>query len=399
MSGLYIHVPFCVRKCNYCDFCSVGIGDGDDVLTERMVDCIIKEMDSVLSVSHCCDETDAKDVADRFESIRDIDTVFIGGGTPSILPVKQMERLLSAVGRFAHKNGLDIKEFTIECNPGTVDEDKLSLYKSFGINRLSFGLQSANDDELKTLGRIHTYKEFLKSYELARSVGFDNINIDLMNAIPGQTKKSLNKTLDEIISLEPEHISAYSLIIEEGTPFYDKYVDGAPFDEDEDRSFFQLTHEKLTYAGFDHYEISNYAKKKSTNACIHNLNYWNRGNYIGIGPAAASHFNGIRKTNTREINKYMDYIESGTDTTEEKEILDREKQLIEVVYLGLRTSDGIVFDDLKRGFALDINNAFKNKILSMKNEGLADYDESRLWLTPSGWWVSDYLITELIELI
>ncbi len=422
-TGLYVHVPFCVRKCNYCDFCSVGIGCGDDELTERMVDCLIRELN------------DPGLTGNRFVlDHRNISTVFIGGGTPSILPAKQVERLLSAIRDRIGTYGSDAgdggsisdgpTEFTIECNPGTVDEDKLRLYKEYGVNRLSFGLQSANDDELKTLGRIHTYDEFVGSYKLARSVGFDNINIDVITAVPGQTKRSLNRTLEEVIKLEPEHVSAYSLIIEEGTPFFEKYRDVPPTDEETDRAFFEMTHEMLTGAGYVHYEISNYAKKrcitndgsvsesdengfkninkKNSYACLHNLNYWNRGNYIGIGPAASSHMNGVRKTNTNDLNEYIKSVETGAAPVEEIEELSVDQQITEAIYLGLRTAYGIAFDELSQEFGKDIKSLIlcgsKNKTIEkMIEAGFMDVRDDRLTLTPKGWWISDSIVSELIE--
>ena len=387
--GLYVHIPFCVRKCNYCDFCSVGIGQGDDETTGRMVDCLVKELN--------------KAFVDRPSLKDEVSTVFIGGGTPSVLPVGQMERLLASINDAAGNSVCDINEieFTIECNPGTVNEEKLKLYKKYGVNRLSFGLQSVNDDELNTLGRIHTYEEFLESYKLARSVSFENINVDIMTAIPGQTKESLCHTLDEVISLNPEHISAYSLIIEEGTPFFDKYCDNPPIDEETDRAFFEMTHEMLTDAGYEHYEVSNYAKKGYT--CRHNMNYWQRGNYIGIGPAASSHVDGVRKTNTKDLRKYMECIEAGADPVEETESLTKEQKLTETIYLGLRKSDGIVFDDLKNVFDFDLRSklterTIKEEFLKLEKDGLVSLDDKRIKLSPSGWWISDSIIARMIDL-
>lgn len=363
--GLYIHIPFCLRKCNYCDFCSIGIGKGDSELTGRLTDCLIIEMSKYV--------------------LADVNTVFIGGGTPSILPVDEMDRLLSAISESV---GI-VTEFTIECNPGTVDEEKLRLYKNYGVNRISFGLQSVNDDELRMLGRIHTYSDFLDSYKLARDAGFDNINIDLMTAVPGQTDDSLLHTLREVIALEPEHISAYSLIIEEGTPFFDKYSDEPPIDEDTDRVFFEMTHELLAEAGYEHYEVSNYAKPGYE--CEHNLNYWRRGNYIGIGPAAASHMDGVRKTNTKDLYKYMDHIEEGDNPAEESEFLTKVQQLTEAIYLGLRTSEGINADDYD---VLPIDT-----IKEFAEKGYLSLTDSRIKMTPSGWWVSDTIISKLLDTI
>ncbi|MBQ7200729.1 MAG: radical SAM family heme chaperone HemW [Eubacterium sp.] len=384
MCGLYIHIPFCVRKCNYCDFCSVGIGDGDAELTDRLVSCLIRELEQ-LNIT--------RDHADRFSGFT---SVFIGGGTPSILPVKQMERLLIAV----NKTDFIKPEFTIECNPGTVDKEKLLLYREHGVNRISFGLQSVNEDELKSLGRIHNYADFLTGYNLARKIGFDNINIDLMSAIPGQTPESFRHTLEEVISLAPEHISVYSLIIEEGTPFYDKYHGRSPIDEDTDRQLYEMTHEMLTSAGYLHYEVSNYARLKNDEnsyACKHNLNYWRRGNYIGIGPAASSHINGMRRTNTTDIDEYISRIKSGSKPYDEVEYLTSDQQLIEAIYLGLRTSEGIDFRILSDEFDFDIQRKLSPDLLDYwRREKLVNISDDKLVLTPLGFWFSDSIINQLI---
>ena len=437
MCGLYIHIPFCVRKCNYCDFCSVGIGDGDAELTDRLVSCLIRELEQL--------NTD-RDPADRFSGFT---SVFIGGGTPSILPVKQMERLLIAVNKridpdyISNRNSntttedhIDIPErsitnkpeFTIECNPGTVDREKLLLYREHGVNRISFGLQSVNEEELKMLGRIHDYDAFINSYYLARKIGFDNINIDLMSAIPGQTPESFRHTLEEVISLAPEHISGYSLIIEEGTPFYDKYHGQSPIDEDTDRQLYEMTHEMLTSAGYLHYEVSNYAKLRNAHnksgkncdtdttlsdqisniyntgyieensyACNHNLNYWRRGNYIGIGPAASSHINGMRRTNIINIDEYINRIETNQKPYDETEHLTSDQQLIEAIYLGLRTSEGIDLRILSDEFAFDLHSKLSQDLLDLwQRQKLIIVSDDKLVLTPLGFWFSDSIINQLI---
>ena len=388
--GLYVHIPFCVRKCKYCDFCSVGIGDGDEILTGRMVDCLIRELEEYGRSG----QVPGSAVKDEIQADR-VDTIFIGGGTPSVLPVRQMERLLGAIREYIDGSRWEVTEFSVECNPGTVDEEKLRLFRAFGVNRLSFGLQSVHEEELKALGRIHTYQEFRESYELARQLGFDNINIDIMTAIPGQTTESLRHTLEELTRLKPEHISAYSLIIEEGTPFYDRYHEKPPIDEETDRRFFDLTHEMLTVAGYDHYEVSNYADK-SDHRCRHNLNYWRRGNYIGIGPAASSHRNGVRKTNTCDLKEYMRRIEVCETPAIETEELSRDQQLLEAVYLGLRTSEGVYFSALQKEFGLDARALWRDKIEAYTAKGYMVTGEDHIMLTPAGWWISDYLITELL---
>lgn len=370
-----------MRKCGYCDFCSVGIGDGDVDLTGRMVECLVRELGS---------QADA-----RVGGLDEVSTVFIGGGTPSLLPVAQMERLLRAIRDTVGTVG----EFTIECNPGTVDEDKLRLFRDYGVNRLSIGCQSLQDEELASLGRIHDRRTFLESYELARRVGFDNINIDLMTAIPGQTTESLRATLDEAIRLAPEHISAYSLIIEEGTPFYDRYQDRPPADEDTDRAFYFLTEELLTRAGYEHYEISNYAKPGY--ACEHNLNYWRRGSYIGIGPAAASFDSddgayGSRKTNTRDMQRYMEAVESGDVPTAETELLTEEQADIEKLYLSLRTSDGLGPESWYTRHP-ELREAWDKVWETCRREGLIVSDDDRVRLTGKGFFLIDSIVGLLMK--
>lgn len=382
--GLYIHIPFCVRKCNYCDFCSVGIGDGDPEITDRLVSSLIRELEQ-LNIT--CDH------ADRFSGYT---SVFIGGGTPSILPIEQMERLLIAV----NKTEFTKSEFTIECNPGTVDKEKLLLYREHGVNRISFGLQSVNEEELKTLGRIHDYDDFINCYDLARKIGFDNINIDLMSAIPGQTPESFRQALEEVISLAPEHISVYSLIIEKGTPFFDKYHGRSPIDEDTDRRLYEMTHEMLTSAGYLHYEVSNYARLKNDEnsyVCKHNLNYWRRGNYIGIGPAASSHMNGMRRTNINDITEYINRIDTDKSPYDEVEYLTSDQQLIEAIYLGLRTAEGIDFRILSDEFDFDIQRKLPPDLLDYwRREKLVNISDDKLVLTPLGFWFSDSIINQLI---
>lgn len=370
-SGLYIHVPFCVRKCGYCDFCSVGIGDGDEALTGRMVDALVQEMERV----------------DRNDAV----TVFIGGGTPSVLPVGQMEQLLKSVRERVIEAP---EEFTVECNPGTVDEEKLSLFLEYGVNRLSIGCQSAQDEELRSLGRIHNWTDFLDGYESARKIGFENINVDLMTAIPGQTEDSLKQTLEKVIDLQPEHLSVYSLIIEEGTPFFDRYGETPPVDEETDRGMYEATCRMLGEAGFRHYEVSNYAKPGYE--CRHNRNYWKRGNYVGIGPAASSHRDGIRRTNIRDWEAYMRCIEKGEDSVEEAEVLTAEQKLLETLYLGLRTADGIRISELEKEYSGNYRSEWDLPLRDFAEEGLLVYDGDAVSLTEQGLWVSDTIIGQLM---
>lgn len=270
--GIYIHIPFCISKCIYCDFCSAP---ADDDTKERYVNALCAE------IAHAGKE------AEKNGDDRSISTIFFGGGTPSILPAQLFVKIMCVV-REAFSVSEDA-EITVECNPGTLTADKLRAYRSMGVNRLSIGLQSPDNRELRALGRIHTYEQFEESYYAARDAGFDNINIDIMSAIPYQTVTGYQSNLEKIVKLNPEHISAYSLIVEEGTPLFDK-VERSGGDilptEDEDRQMYALTKKILADAGYHRYEISNYARPGFE--CRHNASYWERTDYIGFGVAAAS---------------------------------------------------------------------------------------------------------------
>ena len=283
--GIYIHIPFCVKKCKYCDFLS---GPAGADVQKKYVDQLIKEIEQYQSLLK--------------ES--QTETLFFGGGTPSILPGEEMVRIMETIRKYANLS--EDAEISMEVNPGTVTKEKLLQWKAAGINRISFGLQSAKEEELKKLGRIHTFEQFLENYHLARECGFTNINVDLMSALPGQTVESWKQTMDQVIALNPEHISAYSLIIEEGTPFYDAYEDHPELlpSEEEEREMYYETRAFLASKGYERYEISNYAKKGYE--CRHNLSYWDRIDYLGLGLGAASLLGTVRKTNQTELSKYLE---------------------------------------------------------------------------------------------
>lgn len=286
--GVYIHIPFCKKKCNYCDFVS---GCYDHEMQKEYVNSLLFEIENNVYLK---------------DSV--VDTVFIGGGTPSIIDAKDIGRILNKLNECC-KVETDA-EISMESNPGTLTKEKLQAYKSFGINRLSMGLQSTDDEQLKVLGRIHTFDDFLRNFEDARMIGFSNINVDLMSAIPGQNVESFAKGLEKIKNLNPEHISIYSLIIEEGTPFYNMKLDVC--DEDDEREMVHLIPEILG-SEYSQYEISNYAKKGFE--CRHNIKYWKRDPYLGFGVAAASLVGenapyNIRLKNTGNINDYVDSIKN-----------------------------------------------------------------------------------------
>lgn len=399
---LYIHIPFCVKKCNYCDFLSFPC---DESTQREYISALIRE------------------IGFYGASMRDyeVSTIYFGGGTPSWLDELQMMRLLDALGE--HFTISKNAEVTMECNPGTVTGGKLSLYRKNGINRLSIGLQSTDNRELNILGRIHTFEQFLKTYELARNAGFSNINIDLMSGIPSQSAESFAKSLKRVINLKPEHVSAYSLIIEKGTPFYDKYKfdlvkqeagmqpDMLPH-EDEVYRMYKLTQMMLSDAGYKRYEISNYAKKGLE--CKHNIGYWTRENYLGLGLGAASLIDDIRYSNTRDLYEYLentkqietkvfsagegeDLVQTmGTNLHISAEQLSRHAVMEEFMFLGLRMTDGVSRLDFERNFGMPIEAVYQEPIMELKQEGLLVAREGRIALTEQGIDVANYAMAKFL---
>lgn len=367
---LYIHIPFCVKKCAYCDFLS-GPADADTI--EKYVQALIREIEAV------------KIETEKYRVV----TVFVGGGTPSVLEGEQIERIFAAV---RERFGLgEADEITIEANPGTVTREKLRSYKRVGINRISFGLQSANNEELKMLGRIHTYEEFLESYRLAREEGFTNINVDLISAIPKQTLESWKRTVDAILELNPEHISAYSLIVEAGTPFEKLYGEGGSREaelpeEETERVIYQKTKEWLKEAGYERYEISNYAKEGY--ACRHNLGYWERKEYLGLGLGASSLIENVRFQNTDEMQIYLQYADNEEKRMLNREVLTREEELEETIFLGLRKMEGIS--------KKEVDKEYGKQIEKMICEGFLEEEKGKIRLTERGIDISNYVFAEIL---
>lgn len=375
---LYIHIPFCVKKCAYCDFLS---GPASNQQIGEYVQALIEEIRYY------------KEFAKNYA----VSTVFWGGGTPSLLTEEQMKVLMEALGQtfFIRQNA----EITMEANPGTVTVEKLRAYQKAGINRLSFGLQSVNNEELKMLGRIHTYEEFLESYEAARKAGFQNINVDLISAIPKQTVSSWEQTLQTIISLQPEHISAYSLIVEEGTPFAKLYGEGCKLEhllpsEEDERRMYERTEELLREAGYHRYEISNYAKEGYE--CQHNLGYWERKEYLGLGLGASSLIEETRFHNTDEMEEYLRDASNPILLRKEQEKLDRQEQMEEFVFLGLRKIRGIQEEKFTEMFGEDIWDCYGKNLERVIKEGLLEREEGVLRLTRKGIDVSNYVFYEIL---
>ena len=345
---LYFHIPFCVRKCLYCDFLSAP---ADEETKQNYMEALLVETaGSAPSYAHYT-----------------VTTVFIGGGTPSVVPTVYIERLMAAVRK--HFRLAWDAEVTIEVNPGTASMEKLSRYRAAGINRLSIGLQSADNLELVSIGRIHTWEQFLDTFAAARKAGFCNINVDIMSALPGQSFSKYRNTLEKLCSLEqpPEHISAYSLILEEGTPFYDMYERGnlSIPDEEEDRLMYQETKRFLARKGYHRYEISNYAREGFE--CRHNSGYWRRENYAGFGIGAASLVENTRFQNRADLKAYL---ENPLGCRTEIRHLSREEQMEEFVFLGLRMTAGIRCGEFERLFGCEITEVYGDVIEKNIRDGL-----------------------------
>ena len=369
--SLYIHIPFCKQRCFYCDFPTFS---GKERFRKDYIEALVKEIEE-----KCSDYL--------------IKTIFIGGGTPSYLEENELEKLLITVSKL---NLSDKLEYSMECNPGTVNEEKLKIMKKYGINRISFGLQSCNDNLLKKIGRIHTFDEFLENYNLARKVGFNNINVDLMYGLPNLTIKDWENTLERICDLKPEHISAYSLIIEEGTAFhnlYEKNILKLPSEEDE-RVMDKLTKEILKANGYHQYEISNFALEGKE--CEHNKVYWSLKEYIGVGSASSSYIDGSRFSNTTNINDYIEKINNNVSVVIDKYENSIKDEMEEFVFMGLRMISGIDLLRFKKKFGIDINSIYKEVIEKNIKDGLLVVKEDKMFLTAKGMELSNSVMSDFI---
>ena len=367
---LYVHIPFCVRKCQYCDFLS---GPSDEETKDRYIEALLKE---IRAAEHTEDY--------------EIVSVFIGGGTPSALKAEAIASIMRTLQEqffFCEDT-----EVTIEANPGTVDLEKLTIYRNVGINRLSLGLQSTDAEELKLLGRIHSYEEFLKSYEWAREAGFSNINIDLMFAIPGQTGEAWRQHLYQVAELNPEHISAYSLIIEEGTPFAEQNLD-LP-DEDTEYQMYEDTAEILERYGYRQYEISNYAKQGYM--CRHNAGYWQRLEYLGFGLGASSLYGGMRFSNTHQMQEYLKESRNPDQIRKDVTVLSRNEQIEEFMFLGLRMTEGISEKKFEENFDVRLMDVYGDILQKYEETGFMEHIETKWRLTRKGIHVSNHILADFL---
>ena len=358
MISLYIHIPFCKSKCKYCDFLSFPNTEYMDNYKRAL----LSEINS-------------------FDFNEPIKSIFIGGGTPSIIDSSVIVEIMESVKNHSiDKNA----EITIEANPGTLTEDKLKAYRECGINRISMGLQAWQNDLLKKLGRIHTKDEFLHSFNMAKKY-FDNINVDLMFSLPDQTMDMWLETLENVTKLKPQHISAYSLIVEEGTPFYT--MDLNLPDEETDRKMYHTAIDFLENKGYHQYEISNFAQKGRES--VHNCVHWQRGNYTGFRLGAASLINNTRYKNTENIDDYINGV-----TIVEKDIIDIDDQMAEYMFLGLRMKNGVSISQFKKEFNIDLLEKYKNVIDNYKEFIIVDKD--RISLTTDGFDISNMIFTDML---
>lgn len=384
---LYIHIPFCVKKCDYCDFLSAPAPED---IRQAYVKQLLKEMDVY------------KEIYNDYE----ITTIFIGGGTPSVLTAYQIQSIVEQI--YACFQVKPDAEITLEANPGTLNAEKLQTYHKAGINRLSIGLQSADEEELKLLGRIHTFQQFVKNYQMARETGFENINVDIIAAIPAQKITVYEKTLQKVLELKPEHISAYSLIIEEGTPFFVRYGEAERLrekgieqnllpSEEAERQMYELTQRMLQSAGYLRYEISNYALPGY--ACRHNIGYWTRKNYLGLGIGAASMIENVRFTNISDLQEYLkqDFTNASIEKRYgERKILNTKEQMEEFMFLGLRMMCGISGWEFQRPFSVSLEDVYGTILHRQLQEQLIEKTLEGYRLTDYGIAVSNYVMAQYL---
>lgn len=366
IKSLYVHIPFCIKKCSYCDFNSYSNSE----LQDEYVDGLIDEIENI--------------------HVNNFETIFVGGGTPTILSLSNLNKLLKALKRFTPY------EYTFESNPGTLAEDNLVLLKDYGVNRLSIGLQAWQDPLLMKLGRIHKLQDFLDSYALARSIGFKNINVDLMFGIPDQSMKDWTLTVEKVIKINPEHISCYSLIIEEGTPYKKLYDENRLnlVDEDTERDMYHYVIDRLKKAGYKHYEISNFSREGYE--CMHNITYWKLDEYLGVGAGAHSFLNNKRFYNIKNPRQYINGVHENNIIEEcnDEGYIDL---VAEYMFLGLRMMEGINKNEFKKRFGKDIKAIYEKEISSLKQRGLIIENESNIKLTQRGIDFSNQVYVEFLK--
>ena len=377
--GVYIHIPFCKKKCNYCDFISFC---NKDNLIEDYIECLKKEIENFDFLN------------------KNVTTIYLGGGTPSYIKCKYIVDILNLLKEKLKSNKTPFYdlEITIEVNPGTVTKEKLEMYRKVGINRLSIGLQETNNNLLKQIGRIHTFEDFLDTYNLAKEVGFNNVNVDLMIALPNQKISDIKQTLEKIVNLNPNHISVYSLIVEEGT-LIEKQVNQGKLklpSEEEERNLYWYVKNFLEISGYNHYEISNFAKKGQESK--HNLNCWNQEEYIGFGLASHSYVNKTRFCNISNLEKYIENVKNNdfdkNRIIEEKQTIEDEKK--EFMMLGFRKIEGVSISKFKEKFSENPLFLYRKELNKLVNEGLIVVDLDNIKLTNKGLDLANIVFEEFV---
>ena len=369
--GLYVHIPFCRSKCLYCDFCSFPRQD-----EEKMAEYV---------------EALFRDLRAYAPACRDyvVDTVFLGGGTPTTLPAYLLKELMGEI--YKHYNVSPTAEITAECNPVTGERELFARMRAAGINRLSIGLQSAHENELKALGRLHNFETFADCFADARAAGFDNISVDVMSGIPYQTPESRRQTLEKVLALSPEHISSYDLIIEAGTPFARKRATLPLPDEEAARRMYLEGIEFLAENGYVQYEISNFARAGYESR--HNIKYWNCDEYLGFGVAAYSDFGGARFGNSRDIEAYI----AGRDITEEKTVPNKTERINEYVMLRFRLCDGVDVSTFEARFGISFDETYGKRLAPFLSSGLVKNEKGRYFFSREGMLVSNTVLSEILD--
>lgn len=377
MLGLYIHIPFCKQKCAYCDFCSFP---ADDALQDRYVRALVREIGMSAETVHG----------------KTVDTVFIGGGTPTLLSAAQLGSIFDAVGH--HYTFADSLEISIESNPATLTDEQLVLFKEKRVTRISIGLQAAQNRLLKRLGRVHTWEQFLETFQRVRAAGPWDINVDLIYHLPGQTRKDWIDTLNSVIGLDPEHISCYSLQLEEGTPLEAAVTAGRYHlsSDDTDRWMHHAAIDLLAEKGYEQYEISNFAKPG--HACRHNLRYWQRKPYLGLGLAAHGFYGGKRLANPESMEPYLEALEKGMTASEVIEVLKPSDELFETVMLGLRMNAGIVWESVMENCPSEKREEWERVMETLKFQDLLQMRDGHLKLTRLGMDLSNRVFSAFMEI-
>ena len=376
--GLYVHIPFCKSKCEYCDFCSFV--PNSQAVIEHYVDALILQME---------------DWSDRCRGY-EVDTVYVGGGTPTYLDPKHISRIFNAMyDNFRVSRGAEI---SMECNPATVDLRALRRIRRAGVNRLSIGLQSANDSELMALGRIHTFRDFRATYDDARRAGFDNISVDLMYGIPEQTEQSFIYSLSSVTALSPEHVSLYALKIEDGTPFAERRDSLSLPDEDTEYKMYVRASSYLAAKGYRRYEISNFAKEGQE--CLHNLKYWHCDEYLGLGAGAHSYFEGERFAATRSVRDYIDGLEiinNDIQVIVSSDSIDSRESMEEYVMLGMRLEEGVSISEFKKRFGVSFTERYGVLLDEYIDDGFVVKDEDHYRFTSAGMFVSNFILSGILN--